>query len=176
VLCREEAVDLCSIIEPKKGPLVIGVIKEQELSEDEIAANPKKARGTQEFAEIFSCADGGLFLDEERALYNQMGGRKITGKGQLFSLWNVCRPFAWWREIKEMGARAEEKKVKGNFNGEGLVQGGILIISPEGKVVYMYPEQTGSEIPLDEIRAAITSFGGVCKEPELRKEQKLQAS
>lgn len=85
MLCREEAVDLCSIIEPATGPLVVGVIKEQEVSEDVIAANPKKARGTQEFANIFSCCDGGIFLDEERALYDQLGGRKITDSGQMFS-------------------------------------------------------------------------------------------
>lgn len=85
MLCREEAVDLCSIIEPATGPLVVGVIEEQEVSEDVIAANPKKARGTQEFSNNFSCCEGGIFLDEERALYDQLGGRKITDLGQVFS-------------------------------------------------------------------------------------------
>jgi hypothetical protein len=63
----------------------LGVIKEQELSEDMTAADPAKARGTQKFAEVFGCADGGLFLDEERALYKQLGSRTITGSGQMWS-------------------------------------------------------------------------------------------
>jgi hypothetical protein len=37
------------------------------------------------------------------------------------------------------------------------------VLSPDGKVVYTYLEQSGHELPLDKIRAAVLSFGGTCK-------------
>jgi len=43
------------------------------------------------------------------------------------------------------------------------VQGGIIVVGPDGKVVYTYLEKSGSPLPLEEIRTAILSFGGACK-------------
>lgn len=82
---------MCSLIEPLGSSprvKVLGIIKEPELSESEVAANPSSVRGTEEFARIFSCADG-IYLDSERTLYAQLGGRKLTDRGQMF---NPCAP------------------------------------------------------------------------------------
>jgi len=62
-----------------------------------------------------------------------------------------------------MPARHKAKNVEGNLVGEGLVQGGIIVVGPDGKVVYTYLEKSGSPLPLEEIRTAILSFGGACK-------------
>lgn len=64
---------------------MLGVIKETEIPEAEVAANPKKQRGTEEFVKIFACADGGIFLDEEKVLYGLLGNRKLTGSGGMLS-------------------------------------------------------------------------------------------
>ena len=49
------------------------------------------------------------------------------------------------------------KGIDGNMKGDGLVQGGIIVIgpSPACDIVYTYREETGIPIPIDEIDAAI---------------------
>ena len=39
--------------------------------------------------------------------------------------------------------------------GDGIVQGGLLVVSPASKVVYRYEEKTGSEVPLDDFEAGM---------------------
>ena len=63
----------------------------------------------------------------------------------------------------------------GNMKGEGLLQGGVLIITPPaptdsqsestgsesgggGELRYVYQEQTGSELPMDEISTIIANI------------------
>ena len=56
------------------------------------------------------------------------------------------------------------RQLEGNFRGEGLVLGGILVISPKNGVVYTYFEETGKEIPrqeiIDAVKAASASASG----------------
>ena len=46
------------------------------------------------------------------------------------------------------------------MKGEGLIQGGVLVVASDGKVVYTYLEETGSQLPVDEISKAIDSLSG----------------
>jgi hypothetical protein len=62
--------------------------------------------------------------------------------------WN---PFTLWSNWKTLGARLSSKKIEGNYKGEGLTLGGIIVYSPDKGVVYSYKEVTGSEIPSQEI-------------------------
>ena len=41
------------------------------------------------------------------------------------------------------------------MKGEGLVQGGIIIFDRNGKARYAYREETGFEVPVDDILAAV---------------------
>ena len=52
------------------------------------------------------------------------------------------------------------KKISGNLKGEGLIQGGIIIFDKHGKARYAYIEQTGSEIPIDDIIRAVRMVRG----------------
>jgi len=81
--------------------------------------------------------------------YKYLGNRKITSDVP-FS-WN---PFTIWRGFKEIGERIKAKKLEGNYTGEGRTLGGIMVYSPDQGVVYTYKENTGAEIPTDEIIAA----------------------
>lgn len=40
------------------------------------------------------------------------------------------------------------------MKGEGLVQGGVIVFSRDGKAQYAYLEETGNELPIDDILAA----------------------
>mmetsp|Transcript_9213 Transcript_9213/g.12055 ORF Transcript_9213/g.12055 Transcript_9213/m.12055 type:complete len:80 (+) Transcript_9213:420-659(+) len=65
--------------------------------------------------------------------------------------WN---PFKIWRGLKEVGKRIKEKNISGNMKGEGLIQGGIIIFDKNGKARYAYREETGFEVPVNDIIAA----------------------
>ena len=41
--------------------------------------------------------------------------------------------------------------------GEGLLQGGVIVVSPLAGILYMHQEMTGSELPIEEIAEAIKS-------------------
>ena len=58
-----------------------------------------------------------------------------------------------------MQARLANKGIKGNLVGEGLIQGGVIIVSPSKGIVLCLPEVTGSDLPYDQIDAAVLSLG-----------------
>ena len=51
--------------------------------------------------------------------------------------------------------RVLSKNITSNMKGEGLVQGGIIIFNKVGVARYAYREETGSELPIDDILLAL---------------------
>ena len=64
--------------------------------------------------------------------------------------------------VLSLGARLKDKGVEGNMKGDGLVQGGIVVLgpAPECAVLYTYYEETGKQIPVLELDAAIAKAVG----------------
>lgn len=93
-----------------------------------------------------------LYLDEEKLFYSFLGDKNLLG--QKLHSWN---PFTLYNDFKAMNNRLNQKGIAGNLKGEGLLKGGMLLITPEQGVVYRHEEQTGSEMPYDEIMAAVDS-------------------
>ena len=92
-----------------------------------------------------------LYLDEELAFYQALGNRKLSIFKALFRT-----PWSLYRGIQDVSKRMKDKNIDGNLAGEGIVQGGVLIIAPGGQeLVYEYKEETASELPLDDIEKAI---------------------
>lgn len=94
-----------------------------------------------------------LFIDEAKDMYAQLGSRSLTSDVP-FS-WN---PFTLWASFKGLGERLKAKGLEGNMKGEGLTLGGVIIYSTKKGIVYEYKEVTGSEIPKEDIIAAIKSL------------------
>mmetsp|Transcript_12687 Transcript_12687/g.18647 ORF Transcript_12687/g.18647 Transcript_12687/m.18647 type:complete len:134 (+) Transcript_12687:454-855(+) len=89
-----------------------------------------------------------LYKDDGLVFYNEFyGKRKLK-----LTTWN---PFALYGAYKDMTARLKEKNLEGNLTGEGLVQGGIIIFGKDGKAKYAYEEETGKEVPMEDIIAAL---------------------
>ena len=155
MLCREEASDLCRLVAEVPGaPPVIGVCKEQEKDEkpDDL--------GIAEFdSKYFGC--GTLYLDEDRTLFDLLGNRKIS-----LPMGKLLNPFKWKEvraDLKAMNERMKGKGVDGNMKGDGLVQGGVLVVGPAPScdVRFTYLEETGREIPIDAIKAALKQLNTV---------------
>ncbi|CAB9513592.1 family with sequence similarity 213, member [Seminavis robusta] len=93
-----------------------------------------------------------LYLDSSQQFYAALGSRKIT----TLSTWNPIRIF---RGFKAMAARLKSKPdLQGNYKGEGLVQGGIIVFDAQGNARAVYQEMTGSEIPKQDILAALQAL------------------
>jgi hypothetical protein len=89
-----------------------------------------------------------LYKDEDLVFYNDFFGRRTL----KLSTWN---PLKLYRGYKEMSQRLKEKNLQGNLTGEGMIQGGIIVFGKDGKAKYAYEEETGSEIPVEDILAAL---------------------
>lgn len=150
VLCREEALDLSAM--KKEGKLgkadLIGIIKEVAPCP---TAQTDEELGVGEFQKTYF--DYPLYIDEDLGFYKYLGSRSLI-KDVPFS-WN---PFTLYNSFKELGTRLKTKNVEGNYKGEGLTLGGIIIYSKKKGVVFEYKEMTGSAIPKEDIEAAIKSL------------------
>mmetsp|Transcript_10046 Transcript_10046/g.23486 ORF Transcript_10046/g.23486 Transcript_10046/m.23486 type:complete len:134 (-) Transcript_10046:247-648(-) len=91
-----------------------------------------------------------LYRDEETAFYKALGSRKLG-----LTSWNPIKIF---RGLREVGRRLKEKGISGNFKGEGLVQGGVVIFDSAGNPRYAYREKTGEELPVEDIAAAVKAL------------------
>jgi len=141
-LCREEAIDVCQRFNKI-------VARNQALSNVPLVAVVKEVGeenlGIGEFQMKYF--DGRpVYLDEAKIFYDFLGNRRLS-----ISFGSLLNPVKLYRDFKALQGRLREKNVEGNFAGEGLIQGGLIVFGP-GKgdnVLYTYKEITGSEIPLD---------------------------
>jgi len=145
-LCREEARDLALL--QKSGKLgkakLIGVVKELAPC---ATAKTDAELGVAEFQDQYFPYP--LYLDSEKEFYSALGSRTFS---DLPGTWN---PITFWNGLKSIGERIKAKKLDGNMRGEGLVLGGIFVVSPKKKSVSVFPESTGKEIPAEEIALAV---------------------
>ena len=76
------------------------------------------------------------------------------GDGTIFQgmSWN---PFKLYRGVKDLSRRLKEKGIQGNYAGEGVKTGGVIIFGRDGEPKYMYKEETGNELVIDDIMAAL---------------------
>ena len=100
-----------------------------------------------------------LYKDESLAFYTALGTRKLT-----ISTWN---PIKMFRGMRNISKRLSKKNISGNYKGEGIVQGGVIIFDATGKARFAYREETGSEVPVEDIIAVLK---------ELRAESKSKSS
>ena len=67
----------------------------------------------------------------------------------------MINPYKIWKGMKGVSKRMKSKNLTGNYVGEGLKTGGIIIFGSDGTPKYAYPEITGSELQIDELLAAV---------------------
>jgi len=94
-------------------------------------------------------------LDSKKDFYAYLGNKSLLS--QPLRSWN---PFTIYSDYTALTNRLKAKAVDGNLKGEGLLKGGVLVVHPTRGVIYRHEENTGSEMPYDEIIAA---FMDACK-------------
>lgn len=90
-----------------------------------------------------------LYKDDGLVLYNDFFGKRSILKFRTYN------PFRLYRGYKELGRRLKEKGLEGNMVGEGYVQGGIIIFDTDGNARFAYEEETGKELDIEDIVAAL---------------------
>ena len=93
-----------------------------------------------------------IYKDESLLFYTALGYRQLSFKSILKETWNPIRIYKSYRKLSK---RLQSKNITGNMKGEGLVQGGIIIFNKVGVARYAYREETGSELPIDDILLAL---------------------
>ena len=97
-----------------------------------------------------------LYCDKSYSFYDALGGGRKPGV--VPSLWNLLTAFfESWKRVKAKGIRWNNK-------GEGIVKGGIIIFDKRGKPRYAYREQTGTDVPVQDIALALESVRREAKE------------
>lgn len=93
-----------------------------------------------------------VFLDQNKELFTFLGGGQLR-RGSLLSFLN---PFSRvWANAKEASG------VQGNFTGDGLTLGGLLVVKPGGEVAYAFQEETfGDHAPQEDILRAAKAASG----------------
>lgn len=144
MLCREEGLDLSQFYAANtdihQNFNLIAVVKE--IGIDDV--------GLSDFyLDYFTHP---LYHDEQRYIYDYLGNRQIK-----LSTWN---PLRWISYLRQMSSRHKSKttsqgiKLQGNMKGEGLIQGGVILFDSKGVPKYAYREETGDELPIDDIKQA----------------------
>lgn len=138
-----------------KGAKLYGIIKEVAPV---IGTAGKKGAATDKELGVGSFQtkyfkDNPVYMDTEKVFYNYLGDKSLLS--QPLHSWN---PFQLYSDYNKLKERLDKKQVTGNMNGEGLLKGGFLIITPTEGVVYRHEETTGSEMPYDEIGEALSKL------------------
>ena len=143
ILCREQGKSLTDLKLAADSPLdgfeLFGTVKEIGVDDE----------GLTEFYKSYFPFP--LYKDDKLFFYNEFYGRRKM----KFTTYN---PFRLYRGYKSMMSRIGKKDgLEGNMKGEGYVQGGIIIFGKDGKPKYAYEEETGKDIPEDDIIAAVNA-------------------
>ena len=94
-----------------------------------------------------------IYCDKSYTFYQALGNRRMSI--DLISLFN---PFSVFSFLSDAYRRITAKEIGGNFKGEGVVQGGIILFDNDGEPKYAYQEETGADIPIVDLLIAIQAM------------------
>lgn len=127
--------------EQHPGVKLFGIIKE--VAPVNGAATDEEL-GVDEFqTKFFNNKD--LYVDHDRKFYEFLGNKSALSQSYLS--WNPVKAYTNLKAITAKYNSVQEK----NTNGEGIIKGGVLIVTPDQGIVYQHGEMVGFDLPLDEI-------------------------
>lgn len=121
-----------------------------------IGIGPESA-GLQEFVDgkYFT---GELYLDESKQSYKELGFKRYNALSVV--------PAALGKKVRDIVTKANADGVQGNFSGDLLQSGGMLIISKGGEKVLLHfvQDSPGDHVPLETIVKALGISANVTEE------------
>lgn len=119
--------------------------------------------GLADFSANYLGAQYPLYCDRTRAFYQALGDRKVG----LSTLLNPSSFYGFVCDAYTRLASSSSKSVStdaagttagsSTSKGEGLVQGGIIVFNQLGNPVAMYEEETGVDLRVADIAAALNA-------------------
>ncbi|XP_010880285.1 prostamide/prostaglandin F synthase [Esox lucius] len=105
--------------------------------------------GMKEFSEggFFK---GDLYIDEKKQCYKDLGFKRYTALSLV--------PAALGKKVRDAAAKAKAQGIQGNFSGDLLQSGGMLIVTKGGGQVLLHfvQDSPGDDLPLDDITKALS--------------------
>ncbi|XP_003973388.2 prostamide/prostaglandin F synthase [Takifugu rubripes] len=109
--------------------------------------------GPEEFG-LKEFKDGGFFkgtiyVDEKKKTYKDLGFKRYTAISVV--------PAAMGKKVRDVAAKAKADGVEGNFSGDLLQSGGMLIVAKGGGKVLLHfiQDSPGDYLPLEDISNAV---------------------
>lgn len=141
-ICREEGQALTILAkkypELVKGFKIFGVVKEVGVDD----------QGLHKFHDQYFPFP--LYRDANHSFYKALGYRKVKP--------SFLETLSYLKKTVSFKKRADEKKITGNFIGEGFIKGGVIIFDKQGEPKYAYEEVTGAELPLPHLVKALNTI------------------
>lgn len=92
---------------------------------------------------------GSIYVDEQKKTYKDLGFKRYTAISVL--------PAAIGKKVRDVAAKAKADGIQGNFSGDLLQSGGMLIVAKGGEKVLLHfvQESPGDYVPLEDISKAV---------------------
>ncbi|CAB1314696.1 unnamed protein product, partial [Coregonus sp. 'balchen'] len=92
---------------------------------------------------------GDLYIDEKKQCYKDLGFKRYTALSVV--------PAALGKKIREVTTKAKAQGIQGNFTGDLLQSGGMLIVAKGGEKVLLHfvQDSPGDYVPLEDISKAL---------------------
>ncbi|KAM6980079.1 prostamide/prostaglandin F synthase [Aplochiton taeniatus] len=92
---------------------------------------------------------GDLYVDEKKKSYKDLGFKRYTAVSVV--------PAALGKKVRDVSAKASAQGIKGNFSGDLLQSGGMLIVAKGGEKVLLHfvQDSPGDCVPLEDIVKAL---------------------
>jgi hypothetical protein len=143
VLCRDHGLQLVKMLKDHNNQMnfhLWGIIKEVGVDDN----------GLMEFQQQYF-NNLPVYHDINNDIYTAFGKRSIL----KLRTWN---PFSIYRGFKNIGKRLSEQNITGNYKGEGMIQGGIIIFDASGTIRYTINEEIGTPFDIDTILLALRNI------------------
>uniref|UniRef100_A0A3P9MLA4 Prostamide/prostaglandin F synthase n=1 Tax=Oryzias latipes TaxID=8090 RepID=A0A3P9MLA4_ORYLA len=104
--------------------------------------------GLQEFKEggFFK---GSIYVDDQKRCYKDLGFKRYTAISVV--------PAALGKKVRDISSKASAEGIQGNFSGDLLQSGGMLIVAKGGEKVLLHfiQDSPGDLVPLEDISKAL---------------------